>query len=137
MPSINRILETAIYCDNLDRAEAFYTSVLGLQVMIGNERLRALNANGQTVLLLFQRGGTLQPIQLPGGLLPAHDGSGPSHFAFAISAADYDSWKQKLTEQGVAIESEVLWPAGGRSIYFRDPDGHSVELATPGVWPIY
>ncbi|HWQ03343.1 MAG TPA: glyoxalase, partial [Candidatus Nitrosotenuis sp.] len=26
---------------------------------------------------------------------------------------------------------------GGRSIYFRDPDGHSLELVTPGVWPNY
>jgi catechol 2,3-dioxygenase-like lactoylglutathione lyase family enzyme len=42
-----------------------------------------------------------------------------------------------LAEHGVGIESEVQWDLGGTSLYFRDPDGHSVELATPGVWPIY
>ena len=29
------------------------------------------------------------------------------------------------------------WERGGQSIYFRDPDGHLVELATPGIWAIY
>ena len=35
---------------------------------------------------------------------------------------------------GVSIEKEVEWPKGGKSLYFRDPTGNSVELVTPGVW---
>ena len=38
---------------------------------------------------------------------------------------------------GVEIESEVSWDGGGTSLYVRDPVGHSVELATPGVWENY
>ena len=50
---------------------------------------------------------------------------------------DLDGWRGHLAENGVEIESEVTWDRGGVSLYFRDPDGHSVELATPGVWEIY
>jgi catechol 2,3-dioxygenase-like lactoylglutathione lyase family enzyme len=89
------------------------------------------------VLLLFKRGATLEPVQLPGGVLPPHDGAGQLHFAFAIRATDLASWRERLEAQGVIIESEVAWPRGGRSLYFRDPDYHLVELATPGVWPTY
>ncbi len=46
-------------------------------------------------------------------------------------------WRARLKACGIAIESEMHWPAGGRSLYFRDPDGNLVELVTPGIWPIY
>ncbi|PYK92782.1 MAG: glyoxalase, partial [Verrucomicrobia bacterium] len=26
------------------------------------------------------------------------------------------------------------WESEARSLYFRDPDGHMIELATPGIW---
>jgi catechol 2,3-dioxygenase-like lactoylglutathione lyase family enzyme len=42
-----------------------------------------------------------------------------------------------LAAQGVVVESRITWPRGGTSLYFRDPDGHSVEVATPGLWPNY
>jgi len=31
----------------------------------------------------------------------------------------------------------VKWSRGGESLYFRDPDDHLVELATPGIWATY
>ena len=37
----------------------------------------------------------------------------------------------------IEIESRVTWPGGGTSLYFRDPEGHLLELLTPGVWQIY
>ena len=46
-------------------------------------------------------------------------------------------WEAQLADAGVAIEGRTKWPRGGESIYFRDPDGHLVELATPGLWPGY
>jgi cytochrome P450 len=88
-------------------------------------------------LLLFQRGLSKEPVQLPGGLVPAHDAGGPGHLAFAIDRADVPSWEARLHALGIAIESRVTWERGGVSVYFRDPDGRSVELATPGVWPCY
>src|SRR5574341_1431556 len=61
----------------------------------------------------------------------------PTHLTFAIAAEDYDAWEKWLSKNGLAIELKKNWELGGRSLYFRDPDGHLLELATPGVWKIY
>ena len=66
-----------------------------------------------------------------------HDGSGPVHLAFAIAVEDVAAWDARLAELGISVESRVRWSRGGISIYFRDPDNRSVELATPGIWPCY
>jgi catechol 2,3-dioxygenase-like lactoylglutathione lyase family enzyme len=137
MPPIRRVLETALYCERLERTAEFYESLLQREPLLESERLVALDAGEGTVLLLFQRGQTTTPFETPGGILPAHDGSGPSHLAFAIDAADFADWEQRLGELGIEIESRVSWGRGGRSIYFRDPDRRSVELATPGTWATY
>ena len=136
-PKIAGVIETAIHVANIERAAEFYTTILGLERMEGNDRFCAFNAGGRDVFLLFRGGGSAQPIQIPGGTIPPHGGSGPLHFAFAIAETDWDSWTKHLESNGVAMESVVRWPGGGRSMYFRDPDNHLVELATPGLWPNY
>jgi hypothetical protein len=35
---------------------------------------------------------------------------------------------------GVVLETRLDWPKGASSLYFRDPDGHSLELGTSGLW---
>jgi catechol 2,3-dioxygenase-like lactoylglutathione lyase family enzyme len=137
MPHIRRVLETALYCDRLDRTAAFYRTLLGADPLLESERLVALDACEGTVLLLFQRGQSSQPLDTPGGRIPAHDGSGPTHIAFAIDVGDFEEWERRLGELGIEIESKVTWGRGGRSLYFRDPEGRSVELATPGTWATY
>ena len=72
-----------------------------------------------------------------GGTIPAHDGSGRLHVAFSIDAENLDAWEKRLRQHGLKIESTVRWPRGGTSLYVRDPDGHLVELATPGIWEVY
>jgi catechol 2,3-dioxygenase-like lactoylglutathione lyase family enzyme len=71
---------------------------------------------------------------LKGDQLPPHGASGPGHFALGIEAEAFDAWRKLLQGHGVSIEKEVEWPRGGKSLYFRDPAGNSVELVTPGVW---
>jgi catechol 2,3-dioxygenase-like lactoylglutathione lyase family enzyme len=70
----------------------------------------------------------------PGREVPSHGASGPGHVAFAAKPEDLPAWRDRLREAGVAIEREVDWDAGGRSIYFRDPAGNAVELAPPTLW---
>jgi catechol 2,3-dioxygenase-like lactoylglutathione lyase family enzyme len=135
-PRVHRILETALYCEDLARTAAFYQTLLNATPMLSGDRLVALDAGQQTVLLLFQRGNS-GPLETAGGLVPGHDGEGPVHLAFAIDAGEVDAWETRLAELGIAIETRVKWPRGGVSVYFRDPDGRSVELATPGLWPSY
>ena len=136
MVRIKRILETVLYCDDLARTAAFYQTLLGASPMLSGDRLVAIDAGEGTVLLLFQRGNS-GPLEAPGGLVPGHDGGGPVHLAFAIDATDIDAWSTRLAQLGIDIESRVTWERGGLSLYFRDPDGRSVELATPGLWPSY
>jgi catechol 2,3-dioxygenase-like lactoylglutathione lyase family enzyme len=137
-PAINGVVETALHVNDLDRAVTFYRDILGLRSMKGEpDRFHAFDAGAGRVLLLFERGSTLTPATTPGGIIPPHDGHGANHVGFAIAEPDYESWKSRLQSLDVPIESEVRWPRGGRSIYFRDPDGHLLELITPGIWESY
>ena len=137
MPTIARVLETALYVDDLGRAVAFYRDVLGLVVLDIGARFAAIDAGQATILLLFRRGAATEGARMRSGWIPPHDAQGPAHVAFAVDADQIAAWEEHVLRNGVMIESRVRWQAGGYSIYFRDPDGHSVELATPGTWATY
>lgn len=137
MPSLTGVLETSLYVDDLDRASCFYEQTFGLTRIEGDDRFRAYSVGGRSVLLLFKRGASNRVTELPQGKLGPHDGNGPLHLAFSISAEELPAWEKLLLERGIPIETRIRWPRGGTSVYFRDPDKHSVELATPGVWSIY
>ena len=127
--TIVKLVETGIYVDDLDGAERFYQDVLGLEV-IGRVSGRHVffRVGRDDVLLIFRAEETLKDPRT------FHGATGPGHFALGIQAGDLDTWRQQLQGHGVAIDDEVVWPRGGRSIYFRDPAGNSVELITPGIW---
>jgi catechol 2,3-dioxygenase-like lactoylglutathione lyase family enzyme len=136
MVRVRRILETALYCADLAQTADFYQTLLSATPMLSGERLVALDAGAGTVLLLFQRGNS-GALETAGGLVPGHDGGGPVHLAFAIDTPELAAWELRLAHLGIEIESRVRWERGGTSLYFRDPDGRSVELATPGIWASY
>lgn len=132
---IGGILETALYVEDPSRSADFYRRLFGFGVLLEGERLVALEVAGRDVLLLFRRGATDEPFEVPGGgTIPGHGGSGRGHFAFAIEAEDVDSWKGRLESEGAGVESVVRWAGGAVSLYFRDPDGNLGELITPGFW---
>lgn len=136
-PPITGVVETGLYVDDLPRARSFYEKVLGLKPMIADDRFRAYNAGPGSVLLLFLRGATLEPVVMREGTIPPHDGNGPLHYALGIPKGSVEQWAAHLGAHHVAIESRVDWKGGGVSLYLRDPDGNLVELATPGLWPNY
>jgi catechol 2,3-dioxygenase-like lactoylglutathione lyase family enzyme len=137
MPHITGVLETALYVDDIDRAAAFYTRLFGFPIMRRDDRFCSLNVAPGQVLLLFRRGGTLSAVDTGNGMIPPHDGTGPLHMAFAIPADELKAWEQKLAAGQIEIESTVHWSRGSVSLYFRDPDEHLIELATPGLWDNY
>jgi catechol 2,3-dioxygenase-like lactoylglutathione lyase family enzyme len=137
MPELTGVVETSLYVDDLERAMRFYEDVFEFKRLIGDERFCALSVADRQVLLLFVKGGTLQAMPTPGGSIPPHDGEGTLHLAFATPASAEAEWQSRLAKFGIPIESVVNWPRGGRSLYFRDPDQHLVELITPGCWSIY
>jgi catechol 2,3-dioxygenase-like lactoylglutathione lyase family enzyme len=134
---IDGVVETAIHVADVARSAEFYQRLFGLEKLAGDDRFCSFAVPGQAVFLLFKTGGSPQPIPTPGGMIPPHDGSGHMHFAFKIAAESLGACERELGEQGIAIESRVEWPRGGVSLYFRDPDGHLVELITPGCWVVY
>jgi catechol 2,3-dioxygenase-like lactoylglutathione lyase family enzyme len=131
-------METALFVEDVARATSFYRALFGFEVLVQSERLCSLNVKPAQVLLLFRRGASLDDIQLPGGVVPGGlDAKGRSHIAFAVVAEQLEGWRRWLEQNAVAIESTVQWERGGTSLYFRDPDGNLLELATPGVWANY
>ena len=137
-PAIAGVLETALVVEDVARATQFYQKLFGFEVLGQSERLSALNVKPGQVLLLFARGQTLNDIHLPGGVIPGGmDAQGRGHMAFAIDASIIEPWRNWLEQNAVAIESTMQWERGGTSLYFRDPDGNLLEIATPGVWANY
>jgi catechol 2,3-dioxygenase-like lactoylglutathione lyase family enzyme len=134
---LGRVLETSLYVEDLDRAAAFYEGVLGLSRLTADQRFRAYDVGGLSVLLIFRRGATLETVHMPGGTIPPHGGEGALHIAFTVGKDELAAWEARLAAHGVAIEGRTTWRRGGESIYFRDPDGNLLELATPGLWATY
>jgi catechol 2,3-dioxygenase-like lactoylglutathione lyase family enzyme len=129
------ILESALYVTDLVAAEAFYRDVLGLQVIVAVEGRHVFFRCGQGILLLFNAEATRQPpapdAKLP---VPPHGAAGQGHLCFAALPEEIDDWKRRLEKKGVVVEADFEWPNGGRSIYFRDPSGNSLEFAEPTIW---
>src|SRR5690606_15562725 len=126
---------SALYVTDLDAAEKFYGEVMSLERIAKVDGRHVFFRCGQGVLLLFNAEATRVPpspdARLP---VPPHGTVGNGHLCFAASAEEIDRWKTRLQARGVAIEADFEWPQGGRSIYFRDPSGNSLEFAEPRIW---
>ena len=136
-PRLSHLLESSLYVQDLDRSRAFYRRLFGLEELLSEERMSGFAIPGGSILLLFKQGGSTHPSLTPGGTIPPHDSSGTQHLAFAIPKSELEAWESHLAAQQIQIESRVTQRFGGTSLYFRDPDGHSLEIATPGLWRIY
>jgi len=124
------ILETCLYVDDLDAAEAFYRDVLGLQFLCRETARHVFFRCGDRMLLIFDPARSSQP----GSEVPNHGANGPLHIAFSVNDSERDDWQRHLGAHGVEIEKTIDWPQGGWSLYFRDPAGNSLEVATPRIW---
>lgn len=131
---LDSVLEACLYVDELEAAEAFYAGVLGLTVHAKLETRHVFFRCGNQMVLLFKPEATADPnLSLRG--LGAHGAHGPGHLAFGVSDEELERWRAHLQGHGVEIEQEIDWGGDkGRSIYFRDPAGNSLEFATPALW---
>ena len=128
LPSLT-ILETSLYVSDLEAARLFYSEVLKLEHHSGLRGRHQFFRCGDGMLLLFQPEVSSQSTEIP-----AHGARGPGHVAFQIEESALAKWRDHLVSHGVSIEHEHTWPNGARSLYFRDPSGNSLELATPSLW---
>ncbi|MBO0141083.1 VOC family protein [Agrobacterium sp. Ap1] len=131
---IEGILETALYTDDLDAAEAFYGGVLGLEKVLRAGNRHLFFRCGEMILLIFDPKETVKPPSSDALPVPPHGATGPGHLCFRMRAEAIDRMVEKLNKAGIVIESDFRWPNGARSIYFRDPAGNSLECAEPMLW---
>ena len=129
---VNGVLESCLYAEELAASARFYEEVLGLEPISTVEGRHVFFRCGDGVFLLFNPART----EVPEGEVPAHGARGPGHVAFAVPQEELSLWRGRLESHGVAVEAEVSWPRGGRSLYVRDPAGNSVELTSPVIWGI-
>ena len=117
-----RLLELHIEVEDLERAFAFYSSLLPHRdvVRFSDGQAFALILDDGSAFGLWRKGKT--------GI---HDGRGAEHLHFALQIApdEYDQYLRRLRELEVD-PIEHLWPDGHRSIYFFDEDGHQGEFMT-------
>ncbi len=124
-----RVLETCLYADDLVAAERFYGEVLGLEFFARDEGRHVFFKMDSSMLLIFDPKDSEAQSHLP-----AHGQQGAGHLALAAEESELDAWRERLMAAGVEIELDYEWPQGGRSLYFRDPAGNSVEISVPRIW---
>jgi len=130
-PNTEGILESSLYVADVALSAQFYQKIFGFHVISDfGERGCAMKAGNRQVLLLFKKGASRH-------ITSPHDGDGELHIAFAINPGDLAGWESWLDKNGIAVEEKRTWELGGQSLYFRDPDRHLIEVATPGTWSIY
>ena len=129
--NVQGVLETAIYVDDLETAMTFYRDIIGLEVFASEIPRHVFFRCGIAMLLLFNPEEALK-----NGSVPVHGARGPQHVCFRVTGAELDQWLEHLQRHEIGIELDLRWPNGGRSLYFRDPAGNSVELASAILWGI-
>lgn len=126
------ILETCLYVNDLETAEKFYREVLGLEFDARQAGRHVFLRLGHRMFLLFNA----EESEQDQGGFPPHGTRGAGHVCFACREDEIDAWRAHLESHGVAIEHVHTWPGGERSLYFRDPSGNSVELASARIWDL-
>jgi catechol 2,3-dioxygenase-like lactoylglutathione lyase family enzyme len=132
MTQIIGLAEAAVYVKDLARAAAFYSDVLGLPQTAVFEDAVFLQTGPNSTLILFD----IEKLEDRMSVIPGHGARGRGHVALAIVAREMDSWRERLRWHDVVIEHEQMWPQGTKSIYFRDPDGNSLELIDEAHYPL-
>ena len=127
---VDRILESSLYVRDLEQAKTFYQTVLGAELDSEQQGRHAFFRIGRQMLLLFVANASREL----DGDIPPHGADGAGHLAFSAPHKSLPAWEEQLARHGVTIEYRKQWSNGAISIYFRDPSGNSLELATPCLW---
>jgi catechol 2,3-dioxygenase-like lactoylglutathione lyase family enzyme len=114
--------------DDVDAAVAFYTELLGFEVVMRPAPPFAMLARGDLRLLLNAPtgpGGAAQP--MPDGRVPEPGGWN----RFQLVVEDLDAEVARLRAAGATFRNEIVSGFGGRQVLLDDPAGNCVELFEP------
>lgn len=129
MPEVHGVYETVLYADDVPAMVAFYSDVVGLNAIEPpDETSAAFRLADGNVLLIFNA----ELSSAAGRFVPSHGTRGEGHLAFKVDGLD--ELTSSLTSKGIEIEREITWNENGRSVYFRDPAGNSVEFVEGEIW---
>ena len=103
-----------LHVSDVERAKKFYTEVLGMTVYREDDGQVFMHAGQQGVALFEKERAT-----------PLKAGNYLNHLALNVASGDYETLKAELEKHGVAVSGR---PGQDRCIYFRDPDGHRLQL---------
>jgi lactoylglutathione lyase len=110
---------------DLDRALAFYTEILGLKLGHRSGDYAQLDT-GVTRLALYTRSAMAKTL----GMSLEMPRSNAPGFELGFKVEDVDAAVNELMPRGAALAvppEDRFW--GQRTAYIRDPDGHLIELA--------
>lgn len=122
-------LRICIDVDDMERAVAFYTQGLGLQVgrRLKSDFVELLGA-GSPIDLLFNAPGSRPIASGPGSEFVRNYGRHwtPVHLDFVVD--DIDAAVARLQQYGAVLEMPVAERAWGRIAGLADPFGHGLDL---------
>jgi catechol 2,3-dioxygenase-like lactoylglutathione lyase family enzyme len=121
MIHLRRLDHFGVDVGDLDRAERFYTDVLGMTVAMRLPEQRLLRY-GDGSCALF-----LEPDRVPGGLAQIRDPLGKSHHAFEVSWEDFQAAQRLFAERAIPHHAPIDW-GDHECLYFLDPDENLLEL---------
>ena len=123
---LNRIHHIAVICSDYEKSKAFYTEVLGLEIIreIYREERQSykldLTLNGQYIIELFSFPSPPKRPSRP-------EGTGLRHIAFEVN--DLNTAIEELKNKNVTCEPvRVDETTGKRFTFFSDPDDLPIEL---------
>lgn len=132
---VTKVLEPALYAENLEETAAFYERIFGLERHTDVPGRLVFFALEDHMLLLFNPLASSVPEDGEDLPVPTHGASGQGHVCFELDPDQEQAWREKLFQEGIEIEADFTWPGtNARSIYFRDPAGNSVELGEAKIW---
>jgi catechol 2,3-dioxygenase-like lactoylglutathione lyase family enzyme len=112
---------TIVPARDKEAAARFFANIFGLDYRGPGEHFAPVRVN-DTLTLLFDDADTVE----------SH------HYAFHVTDAEFDAILGRVNEAGLTFGSSPWslddgrlndW-GGGRGFYFKDPDGHIIELMT-------
>ena len=112
---------------NLDRAESFYTNVMGFKVIERyQEKIRhAMLETGATKIHLFES----TNMEL-GKVINRLSEDGYAHVAFGTSRKLFPQVMEELKKHNVSFRGPLIL-GKGESVHFKDPDGNHLEIRCP------
>jgi catechol 2,3-dioxygenase-like lactoylglutathione lyase family enzyme len=124
----NEMVNVRYMVDDVDEAVAFYSKLLGFELLTSASPAFADVKRGNLRLLISgPESSAGRP--MPDGRKPGPGGWNRVHFI----VADIDAEVRRLRDAGARFRNDIVTGPGGKQILLEDPSGNVVELFQPAA----